>query len=471
MTAHALYNGETKYAAGFVVPGAGAVRRLHCRKPPTSGAVRMRNRLLVVVTVICAAVVVALWLGPFRGGKPNVLLISVDTLRHDHLGYAGYDRPVSANIDALAARGIVFTDAHSQAGWTLPALASMLTGRYPSATGATDFHLSLKWGLPTVAGLLRKGGYDTRGFVSHLLLTPQNGLSSGFTKYDYSVLRLGHPHDTSTGRQLTDLAIGDLDRAREPFFMWVHYFDPHFEYLEHEEWSSFGSEPIDRYDQEIAFTDAQIGRLLDALEERGMLNRTIIVFTSDHGEEFGEHGGEFHYTSYEEVMRVPLLLAGPGIKPGTSDARAQQIDLLPTLLALTGVGGAPEDLPGKDLLAGAYESYPVYMERDRPPGYHQRAVIDGDLKLIAVAPADTNLIPWSARATFSEVRNVGVGTYAFDLADDPGETRNIYGEGGADIERLLGMLASFMEGEVARGDSITINEETREQMRALGYIQ
>ena len=253
--------------------------------------------------------------------------------------------------------------------------------------------------------------------------------------------------------------------------MWVHYFDPHFEYLEHDEWSEFGDEPVERYDQEIAFTDHHIGRLVDALSERGMLDRTIIIFTSDHGEEFGEHGGEFHYTSYEEVMRVPLVMAGPGIAPGTTDVRAQQIDLMPTVLSMLGVDGVPEGLPGRDLLSGTYESSPVFMERDRPPGYHQRAVVDGDLKLVAIAPADTNLIPWAVRGTFSQVGNVTAGTFLYDLSEDPGETRNIYNENDERVQGLLAQLASFVEGEVAESDSVHIDEATREKLKALGYIQ
>ncbi len=431
----------------------------------------MRTRLIFTAVAVCVIAGALLWLGPFRESRSNVLFICVDTLRHDHLGYAGHDLPVSPNIDALAARGLVFTNAHSQAGWTLPAMATLFTGLYPSATGATDFHRSLNWGLPTIAGILLDEGYDTRGFVSHLLLTPRHGLNNGFRKFDYSVLQTGHPHDTSTAGRISDLAIDDLDRLQEPFFMWVHYFDPHFEYLEHDEWSKFGDEPVERYDQEIAFTDHHIGRLVDALSERSMLDRTVIIFTSDHGEEFGEHGGEFHYTSYEEVMRVPLVMAGPGIAPGTTDVRAQQIDLMPTVLSLLGVDGVPEGLPGTDLLSGTYESSPVFMERDRPPGYHQRAVIDGDLKLVAIAPADTNLIPWAVRGTFSQVRNVTAGTFLYDLSEDPGETRNIYDEGDERVQGLLAQLASFVEGEVAESDSVHIDDATRERLKALGYIQ
>ena len=431
----------------------------------------MRTRLIVAAVVIFVIAGALFWFGPFRESRTNVLFICVDTLRHDHLGYAGHDLPVSPNIDALAARGLVFTNAYSQAGWTLPAMATLFTGRYPSATGATGLLLSLKGDLPTVAGILLNEGYDTRGFVSNLVLTPGHGLNNGFRKFDFSVLQAGPPHETSTAERISDLAIDDLDRLEEPFFMWVHYFDPHFEYLKHDEWNEFGDEPVGRYDQEIAFTDHHIGRLLDALSERGMLERTIIIFTSDHGEEFGEHGGKFHDTSYQEVMRVPLVFAGPGIASGSTDVLAQQIDMLPTVLSMLGVDAMPEGLPGRDLLSGTYESSPVFMERDHPPAYHQRALVDGDLKLVAIAPADTNLIRRAVRGAYSKIQNITAGTFLYDLSADPGETRNIYAEGGVRTERLLAQLASFMEEETAESDSVYIDEVTLEKLKALGYIQ
>jgi arylsulfatase A-like enzyme len=431
----------------------------------------MRTRLIVAAAAIFVIAGALFWFGPFRRSRINVLFICVDTLRHDHLGYAGHDLPVSPNIDALAARGLIFTNAYSQAGWTLPAMATLFTGLYPSATGATGLLLSLKGDLPTVAGILLSEGYDTRGFVSNLVLTPSHGLNNGFRKFDFSVLQAGPPHKTSTAERISDLAIDDLDRLEEPFFMWVHYFDPHFEYLEHDEWNEFGDEPVGRYDQEIAFTDHHIGRLLDALSERGMLKRTTVIFTSDHGEEFGEHGGKFHDTSYQEVMRVPLVFAGPGIASGSTDVFAQQIDMLPTVLSMLGVDALPEGLPGRDLLSGTYESSPVFMERDHPPAYHQRAIVDGDLKLVAIAPADTNLIRRAARGTYSKVQNVAAGTFLYDLSDDPGETRNMYTEGDERAERMIALLASFMEVETAESDSVCIDEATLEKLKALGYLQ
>ncbi len=445
-------------------------------------AVRMidgRNRLTTRKTVKLAFVLLIIGVGVLvhfstkerKETRPNVLLICMDTLRRDHVGFMGYDRPVSPNLDALAAEGAVFTNAYSQSGWTMPSMGTIFTGLYPHAHGATDFHRAMNRRLPTLASVLRDNGYDARAFVSHVLLTAEYGFNKGFVEYDYSVLRIGHPHNTSTATRLTELAIADLDKLQEPFFMWVHYFDPHFEYLSHEEWASFGDEDVDRYDQEIAHTDREIGKLFAALEARGMRNNTIVVFTSDHGEEFREHGGDFHYTSYQEVMQVPLFIAGPGVERGERTVMAEQIDFLPTILTLLGISEMPEGLPGKDILDPAAEDRPVFMERDRPPGHHQRAIIDGDFKLIAVALSDTNLIPWASRGTFAEVLNVHNDTYVFDIATDPGETENIYAPGTEPTDELLAKLAAFMEDRGTESDAVEMDEATREKLRALGYVQ
>jgi len=431
----------------------------------------MRTRLITLAVLVLVAAGVFLWLGPLGSSQPNVLLICVDTLRHDHVGFGGCQRPVSPNIDALAERGLIFPVAYSQSGWTMPSMATMLTGHYPSDTGATDFHRTIDSNLPTLASILRAAGYDTRAFVSHMLLTPTYGFNKGFRKYDYSVLQVGHPHDVSTADRLTNLAISDLDALEPPFFMWVHYFDPHFEYLSHDEWNSFGDSDIERYDQEIAYTDREVGRLLTALDEHGYLDNTIVIFTSDHGEEFGDHGGAYHYTSYEEVMRVPLSITGPGIEPGMADVRAQQIDFVPTVLSMLGMTDAIEGLPGIDLLNPPADERAVFMERDRPPGYKQRAIIDGDLKLVAIAPADTNLIPWGSRGTFAPYGNVHAGTFMYDLSYDPDEMDNVYIEGAPHTERLLAKLNAFMEGRGAESGTVEMDEATREKLEALGYVQ
>jgi len=400
-----------------------------------------------------------------------VLLISVDTLRPDHLGYAGYSRPTSPVIDALAGTGTVFTNAYSQSGWTLPSMATILTGRYPKDHQATDFHYTLRKDLPTLAGILKEHGYDTRGYVSHVLLSPTYGMDRGFTHFDHSVLDRGDPHKISTSRELTELACKDLRNLKAPFFVWVHYFDPHFAYLEHAQWSSFGDSDLDRYDQEIAFTDSYIGQLLDLFRKRKDWERTFVVFTADHGEEFGEHGGEYHETCYQEVLRVPLVITGPDVAPRRDAARAEQIDLLPTILARLGVP-APEGLPGRDLLGSPPPEHPLFVERDRPPGFRQRCLMEEPYKLIRVESRDINLIPEKSRAEYSEVHNVIPGTYLYNLSEDPLEKENLFREDDPRAELLLAHLASHFTGhEVVPPQEVEVDQETRERLRSLGYIR
>lgn len=395
---------------------------------------------------------------------PNIVLITVDTLRPDRLGYGGNTRPTSARLDGLAKEGVAFTRATSVAGWTLPAMATVFTGRYPSEHGATDLHWSLDASLPTVASILRANGYDTYGFVSHVMLTPSYGMGDGFSHFDFSVLSVGDPHEVTTAQQLTDLARTGTRNTKEPFFLWVHYFDPHFKYINHDQFN-FGPSDLDRYDSEIAFTDYYIDDLLKVVD-RG---NTIIIFTADHGEEFGEHGSQYHYTLHGEVMRVPLIIKGPGIAPRTDDDPAQQIDILPTILALAGIE-APAGLPGHNLLEPRDARIPQFIERDRPPQWQQRGVILGDHKLIVVEPADTTEVPPASLNEEIRVSNVTPGIYLFDLAKDPGERTNLFAPTDSTSLKLLGLVTRHFSTPRKHGAPVQVDKELLEKLRSLGYV-
>jgi arylsulfatase A-like enzyme len=251
------------------------------------------------------------------------------------------------------------------------------------------------------------------------MLTPTYGIGDGFSHYDYTVLNDGHPHDIETSNKLTDLALRGARGLQEPWFVWVHYFDPHFEYLSHPAFAKWGASDLDRYDGEIAHTDHHIGRLLNALDGKN----TVVVFTSDHGEEFGEHGGKYHYTLFDEVMRTPLVIKAPGLTPAQSNALVDQVDLLPTMLSLLGVD-APDALPGRVLVApdgaGPPENKPLFIERDRPPPWRQQGVIVGNHKLFVVEAIDINDIPPGSRGTEVPVEHIEPGIFLYDLAVDPG---------------------------------------------------
>jgi arylsulfatase A-like enzyme len=374
-------------------------------------------------------------------------------------------RSTSPNIDALAQESVVFTNAWSQAGWTLPAMATILTGHYPKDHGATDFHWSLDASMRSIASILRRNGYDTRGYVSHVILTPTYGIGDGFKEFDYSVLDVGHPHDVATAKPLTDIALQGVRRAEKPYFLWVHYFDPHFEYLTHPAFSSFGNSDLDRYDGEIAHTDYHISRLLRQLDDN-----TVVVFTSDHGEEFAEHDGVYHYTLYDEVMRVPLMIRAPGLASGVDESPAEQIDLLPTILALVGLE-VPAGLPGRDLLSGEPDDTPVYFERDRPPPWRQRGVVKGNHKLFVVEMQDSLDIPPASRGTEVPVTNVHTGIYMYDLAADPEERTNIYSESDPHALELLGMVTRHFAAGAKREHPMELDEDLIEKLKSLGYIR
>lgn len=430
-----------------------------------------RKKLNIAVAVVVALASV----GPFLGGcsrekRPNVLLLCVDTLRPDRLGYMGHTRETSPAIDRLASEGVRFETCYSVSGWTLPSMATILTGQYPRDHLATDFHWTINPGLPTMAGLLRQEGYDTRAFVSHVLLKPSYGFGDGFNVFDYSVLDVGHPHEVSTARELTDLAIADLGKVEKPFFMWVHYFDPHAEYVPHKEWAHFGDTDIDRYDQEIAFTDFHIARLLGELKKKGMYDDTIIVFTSDHGEEFGEHGGNLHETLYDEVLLCPLVIKAPRLQPATSKTVVEQIDFLPTLLGLLQVP-APQNLPGKNLFAMDRPTGPIFLERDRPWPWVLRGVIDGHAKLFVVEVADSAKIPVGSRGNYAEIKNVIPGIYLFDRSLDPGEQRNLYTNVNPRANELIWLLSGHFTAPRQGGHPVQVDEGLNRKLRSLGYIR
>jgi arylsulfatase A-like enzyme len=395
---------------------------------------------------------------------PNLVLITVDTLRPDHLGYAGHARRTSPAIDRLAGEGVVFTAATSVAGWTLPAVATIFNGHYPKDHGATDFHWSIDASLRSLTSILRARGYDTYGFVSHIMLTPTYGMGDGFAHFDFSVLNVGHPHEIETSQKLTEIALRGIRGIKEPYFVWVHYFDPHFEYLEHAQYP-FGKSEIERYDAEIAHTDYYIDDLLKVVDRKN----TVVVFTSDHGEEFGEHGGKYHYTLLGEVMRVPLVIKAPGITHREEAAPAEQIDLMPTILALLGIE-PPAGLPGRDLFAPAAAPRPIFMERDRPPQWRQRAVVRGAHKLIVIEEADTSLVPATSRNEEVPVTWVKPGMYLYDLARDPRETTNLFSADDSTSLSLLGLLTSHFATAAARKQPVELDEDLLRKLKSLGYI-
>ncbi len=304
----------------------------------------------------------------------NVLLVTLDSTRADHLGAYGRRKAQTDNLDRLARRGLRFGDAVTSAPLTLPAHASIFTGRYPPSHGVRhDRGYRLDPAQRTLAETLQDAGYTTAAFVSSFRLDRRFGLNQGFDVYDDAVAGRRQSSELleRTASEVTEKAAKwirqRLDNP-EPFFAWIHYNDPHAPYRAPE--SLARQFPGSPYDAELANVDFEIGRLLDALTESGHRERTIIVVTGDHGEALGGHGEKGHgLLLHESTLRVPLILTVPAIFDGpfrVDDAVVSVVDIFPTIVELLGLDGAPE-VDGVSLLtAGDKEDRGVYVEATSP---------------------------------------------------------------------------------------------------------
>jgi arylsulfatase A-like enzyme len=370
----------------------------------------------------------------------NLVLITIDTLRID-LGFMGYPRPVSPNLDALAARSTVFERAYSMASYTGKSVGPTMIGKYPSECLRDGAHFDTYFdGNTFLAERLRAAGFRTMGAASHWYFQPKYGLTQGIDTWDLSAMPRESSHDVDssvTSSDLTDAAIRLLSAAPDTgrFFLWVHYFDPHANYVAHPEAPDFRAgakgwaKPL--YDGEVWFTDHHLGRLLDFVASRPWGPKTAIVVTADHGEAFDEHGMSWHGVDlWEPLVRVPLVFYVPGVKPHRVPVKRSLVDLVPTILDVLGLPQPGEgELSGEsaahDIISSdvaAMEERDVYMDMPAGPQVSQhRALIHGDtpgLKLMSEGAA------WF---------------FLFDLNNDPGELTDI----SRDRARLLEMRSAF----------------------------
>ncbi len=396
------------------------------------------RRGAVTAALLLAAAAVACAPSPKR---PNVLLITIDTLRADHLGTYGYARPTSPEIDAFAARSVVFENAHSSASWTLPSLASIHTSLLSTTHGCWKISSRLEPEFTTAAEMLRDAGFDTAMVACHIFLGAQYGLQQGFTHVDDELVR--PPSDAAeaiSSPGVTERGVRFLERkaaAAEdvPWFLWLHYFDPHDTYLPHAGYSEkFGTkEEIDLYDGEIAFTDHYVGLVLKKLADLGLEDDTIVVITADHGEEFGEHGFKRHgYSLYQEAVRIPLVVKVPGAPARRIAEVVGNVDVLPTVLdacrvEVAQVQGATcaHELEGRSLLGAirgtaALSAGQVVSEVRWHDGQDLRMVREGPWKLI------------EDQSTKQE-RNQGA---LYDLAADPREATDLRARDGERAQRM-----------------------------------
>ena len=326
------------------------------RKAPSARAVIDRTSVPANPPTAAAPVALADAGAPVPKRGYNVLLITVDTLRYD-LGFMGYPKPITPNIDALAASGTVFERTYSTASFTPKALGPMQIGKYSSETARNFEHYTTFF--PSNVFLAERAhaaGARTFAAMCHRYFTFKSGFQQGFDVFDLSAVPAAMTDNDrrSTSKQLTDVAIALLSKpanvsSGRPFYAWFHYFDPHLPYVPHEGSPDFGradrsasGQARAQYDEEVWFTDLHIGRLLDFVKSQPWGANTVLVLTADHGEAFGEHKHWGHGRElWEPLVRVPLIVAVPGVAPHRVALRRSHIDVAPTVIEL--LGGAPPD--------------------------------------------------------------------------------------------------------------------------------
>jgi arylsulfatase A-like enzyme len=420
-------------------------------------------------------------LAPDGARRPRgVLLVSIDTLRPDRLGADGSTKDLSPHLDRLAARGVVWERALSSAPWTLPSYASLFTARTPLAHGAglvkkrqeawpdagdaSNELTRLGDAVPTLAEQFQRAGWATAGLHASPFLEPPSGLHRGFDLWQRHAIRA----DAGVERALAWIA----ERGEEPWFLFLHLIDPHLPYAPPDEYmrrhagvvtadlkaEQFEVDILRRqepegalkqlllalYDAEVAWTDAQLGRLFDGLEANGVLEDIVVALHSDHGEEFWEHGGFEHgHALVESVLHVPLVVAAPGLAPRREGDRVRSMDLGPTLLELAGLASIP-GAEGRSLLSGPGGPREVDAE----------ALLYGGLECKAHYAGDARLV-WAASA-------------APVLEGDPGAGAINDGTLRQELRRRMlqrvERLRPALSGEAARHSSETLRE-----LRSIGY--
>jgi arylsulfatase A-like enzyme len=451
---------------------------------------RILRRFVCLTVVLCGAM-----LGLFgcRGNeRPNIVLYVVDTLRADALHTYGNHAVQTPNYDRLGSGGTRFERAYANSSWTRATMGSLLTGEYPSTHGAIDRLGALRPQLPTLAQQLHQAGYRTAAIIANPNIGSAFGFAKGFDDFIelYSQLDARRPvmpgELIATADKVVERALSWLrSRPAQPFFLMIFSIDPHAPYTPPPPYDRrydpdytgnidgslrsmfglgvFGKVPPPReirhlralYDGEVAFNDFHFGRLLDGLEQGRLQDSTVVVLTSDHGEEFYEHGSRDHGpTLYEELVRVPLIVRGPGIKSQVVDTPVQLIDLYATLSQLAGATSPPT--AGRDLQR--------VLRGDQLPTADLLAELDlDDHQLDALVSGSRKLIRDRAHAAYQY----------FDLAADSGERQSLPGAAAGDLmPRLAALHERALQSAASPAPSVAraaLPESARQALEALGY--
>jgi len=436
-----------------------------------------------------------------------LLLVVVDTLRADHLGVYGYERATSPQLDAWAVQAAVFEDVRATSAWTLPSFGSLFTGQIPSRhaagllmseAGEERRFASLDAGTATLAELLAAQGFATAGVGNNPFLHSDFGLSRGFETWDYVFGNYArHPRAS----QLVYWALRWLDAQADsgderPFFMMLHLFDPHLPYDAGAgargsftsgydgslqlPFVGFGEANAhwvprreverrfvrDAYDEEILFVDQQLARLFAGLRERGLESETLVVVTADHGEEFFEHAGFEHgHTLYDELLRIPLLMRGPGVEPARIDAALSLVDVMPTLLEALGME-VPADIAGRSfwpLVSGEGSlARPLQSAGGTLHGQLAEGTLHGPDRKALISDG------WKLVTTAGEAPRL------YHLAEDPGERQDLAGQQPERLTRLLDELRRTTRSAARERVEllpVELDESTRRQLEGLGYLE
>jgi len=419
--------------------------------------VPLLRRSFTLLVIGCALATYAARLAPAAAQTvPNVLLVTIDTMRADRIGAYGHKAAKTPVLDQLARDGVRFTDATAHAPLTYPSHVAILTGRYPGAFGV---RLNGMTPLPdaavTLAEHMRGAGYRTGAVIGSVIVDRSSGLSQGFDDYDDGIAAtsgavVALADLQRSAEQVTRAATAWIAKQRTPWFLWVHYYDPHLPYSA----PARREAPADPYDAEIAYVDEQLGVLLRGIDRA----RTAIVVTGDHGEALGDHGEEDHgYFVYDATLHVPLIVAAPGLTPRVVTEQVRSVDVAPTIASLAGITAVDPPVEGESL-------QPLLAGRTRAQ--------------VPLSIAES----WYPRLHFgwSELRSARVGEWKFvaaprpelyDLRTDPREQKNVIQERAqvasrlsADLQRATSAFAA-PPAAASQPDAAAV-----ERLQALGYV-
>ncbi|MBC7361873.1 MAG: sulfatase [Candidatus Aminicenantes bacterium] len=434
----------------------------------------------------------------YKPKGPNVILIIADALRADHLGCYGYEKVTSPNIDRFAAKSLIFLNAYTNASWTKPSIATLMTSLYPHQHGACYWKSSLSKQLETIAEFFKNSGYKTFAVQTNPVLSKDYGFDQGFDKY---IQKTNAGADDVTASFIKWL---EKNKKRK-FFAYLHFFDTHAPYDAPEEYGQkFGARPdqlfragnfktidvrlmdligikqedkeglVSLYDGAVNYVDSNFKNIIYKLEEMNLRNKTVIVFTSDHGEEFFEHNGYDHgHTQYQEIIKIPLIIGyGDNLIPEKIDKPVQLVDLMPIIFQIAGIKEKNEIFRGKDLSSIIRGARKEIFSEIILLGDEKKALIVNQWKLIE----NTGKVHSDTLELFGDITRYIIPGYReryelYDLSTDPFEQKDLSNSEKLEVVKLRAVMRKYKYTEaVIRNEVIKDRNKKLEDIKSLGYI-